>query len=158
MVGAHVQRGRAPARGSSMTDADIAFTTLDRDTDSRRQLLRRELGVSSFGLNLLVLPPGGRGRIHLHEHQEEVFLVLEGELTLGLEDGVEHVLGVDRLVRVGPAARRQLTNAGSERLVLLALGAAGDHEGRDGLAWTAWDEDSPGRPPADVPLPDDLPG
>jgi hypothetical protein len=46
--------------------------------------------------------------------------VLEGELTLLVED-VEHMLGPDRLVPVEPAARRQLTNAGAERLVLLAL-------------------------------------
>jgi mannose-6-phosphate isomerase-like protein (cupin superfamily) len=98
-----------------------------------------------------------RGRIHAHEHQEEVFLVLEGELTL-LVEGVEHVLGPDQLVRVGPAARRQLTNAGSERLVLLALGGSGEHAGRDGLAWESWDDHSPGRPPLEIPLPDDLPG
>ncbi len=140
-----------------MTDDALAFATLDRDTPTRRQMLRHELGVSSFGCNLIVLPPRARGRIHAHEHQEEVFLVLEGELTLRVE-GVEHVVGPDRLVRVGPAARRQLTNAGAERLVLLALGGSGEHEGRDGLAWESWDDHSPGRPPLDVPRPDDLPG
>jgi uncharacterized cupin superfamily protein len=140
-----------------VTDDSLAFATIDRDTPERRQLLRRELGVSSFGCNLIVLPSRARGRIHAHEHQEEVFLVLEGELTL-LVEGVEHVLGPDRLVRVGPAARRQLTNAGAERLVLLALGGSGEHAGRDGLAWESWDDNSPGRPPIEVPLPDDLPG
>lgn len=139
-----------------MTDADVAVTTLDRDTSVRRQVLGRELGVGAFGLNLIVLPPGGRGRIHAHERQEEVFVVLEGELTLVVE-GVEHVLGADRLARVGPAARRQLVNAGSQRLVLLALGGAGEHAGRDGLAWTSWNDESPGRPPAEVPLPGNLP-
>jgi len=140
-----------------MTDDSLSFATIDRDTPKRRQVLRRELGVSSFGCNLLVLPPRGRGRIHAHEHQEEVFLVLEGELTL-LVDGVEHVLGPDRLVRVAPAARRQLTNAGAERLVLLALGGSGEHDHRDGLAWESWDDGSPGRPPLEIPVPDDLPG
>ncbi len=140
-----------------MTDDSLAFATLDRDTPNRRQLLRSELGVSSFGCNLLVLPPRARGRIHAHAHQEEVFLVLEGELTL-LVEGVEHVLGPDRLVRVGPDARRQLTNAGSRRLVLLALGGAGEHAGRDGIAWESWDDHSPGRPPLEIPLPGDLPG
>jgi mannose-6-phosphate isomerase-like protein (cupin superfamily) len=140
-----------------MADDSLAFATIDRDTPERFQLLRRELGVSSFGCNLIVLAPRARGRIHAHEHQEEVFLVLEGELTL-LVEGAEHVLGPDRLVRVGPAARRQLTNAGPERLVLLALGGAGEHAGRDGLAWEAWDDDSPGRPPQEIPMPADLPG
>jgi mannose-6-phosphate isomerase-like protein (cupin superfamily) len=140
-----------------MVDDTLAFATLDRDTPERFQLLRRELGVSSFGCNLIVLPPRARGRIHAHERQEEVFLVLEGELTL-LVEGVEHVLGPDRLVRVGPAARRQLTNAGPERLVLLALGGSGEHAGRDGLAWESWDDGAPGRTPQEIPMPDDLPG
>jgi uncharacterized cupin superfamily protein len=139
-----------------MPDPDIAFATLDRDSGERFQTLRRELGVSSFGLNLIVLGPGQRGRIHSHERQEEVYLVLEGELTLGI-DGVEHVLGVDRIVRVGPRVRRQLVNAGARRLVVLALGGSGEHAGRDGHAWASWDEAGPGRPPLEIPLPEDLP-
>ncbi len=139
-----------------MTDRDIAFATLDRDTGERFQRLRSDLGVSSFGLNLMALQPGQRGRVHAHERQEEVYVVLEGELTL-IIDGDERVLGPDSVARVGPDARRQLANAGTQRVVLLALGGHGEHEGRDGCAWASWDEEGPGRPPADVPLPDDLP-
>jgi uncharacterized cupin superfamily protein len=138
-----------------VTVPDIAFAALDRDSGERFQALRRELGVSSFGMNLIVLQPGQRGRIHAHERQEEVYLVLEGELTLVVEGG-EHVLGPDRLVRVGPEVRRQLIGAGPERVVLLALGGAGEHAGRDGLAWESWQDEGPGRPPQDIPLPDDL--
>jgi uncharacterized cupin superfamily protein len=139
-----------------MADTDIAYSTIDRDSGERFQALRRELGVSSFGMNLIVLQPGERGRIHAHERQEEVYLVLEGELTL-LTAGAEELLGPDRLVRVGPSVRRQLVNAGPRRLVLLALGGSGEHLGRDGLAWSSWEDDSPGRPPQEVPLPQDLP-
>jgi mannose-6-phosphate isomerase-like protein (cupin superfamily) len=139
-----------------MTDRDIAFAAIDRDHGERFQPLRRELGVTSFGLNVIALQPGQRGRIHAHDRQEEVYVVLEGELTLVVE-GEEHVLGPDRAVRVGPDVRRQLVNAGRERLVLIALGGAGEHAGRDGRAWTSWDDAGPGRPPPDVPLPDDLP-
>jgi uncharacterized cupin superfamily protein len=139
-----------------MADTDIAYSTIDRDSGERFQALRRELGVSSFGMNLIVLQPGERGRIHAHERQEEVYLVLEGELTL-LAEGAEELLGPDRLVRVGPSVRRQLVNAGPRRLVLLALGGSGEHVGRDGLAWSSWEDDSPGRPPQEVPLPEDLP-
>jgi uncharacterized cupin superfamily protein len=139
-----------------VSDPDIAFAALDRDSGERFQRLRHDLGVGSFGLNLIVLQPGERGRIHAHEHQEEVYLVLEGELTL-VVDGDEHRLGPDRLVRVGPSVRRQLVNAGSQRVVLLALGGAGEHVGRDGRAWTSWDEGGPGRAPQDLPLPPDLP-
>jgi uncharacterized cupin superfamily protein len=141
----------------TMTDPDITLATLDRDIGERFQSLRRELGVDSFGMNLIVLAPGQRGRIHAHEQQEEIYLVLEGELTL-LVEGVEHVLGADRIVRIGPAVRRQLVNAGSERLVLLALGGSGNHLGRDGRAWISWEDDGPGAPPQEIPLPEDLPG
>ncbi len=137
-------------------DQDIAFATIERDGAERFQALRRELGVTSFGINALTLAPGQRGRIHAHEHQEEVYLVLEGELTLVVE-GAEHVLGADRLARVAPSVRRQLVNAGSSKLVLLALGGSGEHVGRDGRAWASWEEDGPGRPPQEIPLPEDLP-
>ena len=156
-------RGGHPARShrrrlyaGAMADSDIAFAALDRDGDERFQSLRRQLDVRSFGMNLVVLQPRQRGRVHAHERQEEVYLVLEGELTVVVE-GVEHVLGPDRLVRVGSAVRRQLVNAGAERVVLLALGGFGDHEGRDGRAWTSWEDDGPGAPPQEIPLPDDLP-
>jgi hypothetical protein len=52
--------------------------------------------------------------------------------------------------------RRQLVNRGPERLVLLALGATGEHAGRDGEAWTAWDSPH-SAPPQEIPLPEDLP-
>lgn len=139
-----------------MADRDVTFATLDYDHGERFQTLRRELGVSAFGINLILLAPRERARIHSHDHQEEVYLVLAGELTLIVER-IEHVLGEKRLARVAPGVRRQLVNAGPERLVLLALGGAGEHVGRDGRAWESWDEDGPGRPPMEIPLPEDLP-
>lgn len=139
-----------------MAAADVSFAALGAAPGERFQALRRELGVTSFGLNLIALAPRQRGRIHAHERQEEVYLVLEGQLTLVL-DGAEHVLGRGDLVRVGPAVRRQLVNRGDERLQLLALGGSGEHAGRDGRAWKAWDEEGDGRPPQEVPLPEDLP-
>lgn len=139
-----------------MPSEELSVTALHRDNGERFQRLRAELGVSSFGLNLIVLRPRQRGRVHSHERQEEVYLVLEGELTLIVE-GVEHRLLADQLARVGPSARRQLVNAGSQPAVLLALGGSGEHDGRDARAWESWDEDGPGRAPAEVPNPADLP-
>lgn len=134
----------------------VAFARIDPAPGERFQTLRRELGVSGFGLNALVLQPGERGRIHRHERQEEVYLVLEGELTLVLEDS-EHVLAPYELARVAPEARRQLVNAGTVPVVMLALGGSGEHQGRDGRAWSSWEEQGEGHPPQEVPLPADLP-
>jgi mannose-6-phosphate isomerase-like protein (cupin superfamily) len=133
----------------------IARTRLQPDAGERFVSLRRELGVSSFGMNQMVLEARQRGRIHRHGQQEEVYLVLDGTLTL-LVEGEEHVLERGELVRVGPSVRRQLVNRGPERLVLLALGGANEHVGRDGEAWAAWDSPTSG-PPQEIPLPDDLP-
>jgi len=139
-----------------MSEPDLTFATLDPDTDERFVSLRRQLGVNAFGMNLLVLQPRQRGRIHAHERQEEVYMVIEGELTLVVE-GKEHVLPKDRLARVAPSVRRQLVNRGPGRLVVLALGGSDEHAGRDGRAWESWEESDEGRQPQEVPLPEDLP-
>jgi len=136
-----VQEGTARAR-------------LDGESRERFVALRRQLGVSSFGINQLVLQPGQRGRIHRHERQEEVYLVLEGRLTL-IVDGEQIELGEGELIRVAPRLRRQLVNRGPRRLVLIALGGEGDHHGRDGVAYSSWSEQH-GAPPQEVPLPADL--
>jgi hypothetical protein len=56
---------------------------------------------------------------------------------------------------VGPEVRRQISNRGTEDVLLLALGGHDEHVGRDGEAFTSWDDEA-GAPPQEVPLPDDL--
>jgi uncharacterized cupin superfamily protein len=131
------------------------MTAVDWASGERFISLRRALGVTSFGLNQMTLQPGQRGRIHRHREQEEVYLVLRGSLTVAFEDE-EHELAEGELIRVGPATRRQLLNRGDGPCVVLAIGGAGQHVGRDGEAFSAWSE-TEGRPPQDVPLPADLP-
>jgi hypothetical protein len=46
-------------------------------------------------------------------------------------------------------------NRGGDTVVLLALGGHGEHVGRDGEAFTSWEDDEPKRP-QDVDLPADL--
>jgi mannose-6-phosphate isomerase-like protein (cupin superfamily) len=127
---------------------------LDPGTGERFVPLRRQLGVTSFGMNQIVLLPGQRGRIHRHERQEEVYLVLEGNLTLIIE-AEESELGEGELIRVAPGVRRQLVNRGPGRLTLIALGGAGEHRGRDGEAFESWDQQV-GASPQELPLPPDL--
>jgi uncharacterized cupin superfamily protein len=129
---------------------------LDLGLEDRFQRLRTELGVESFGLNLMHLAPGQRGRIHRHERQEEVFVVLEGTLTIETEGGERHELAQGGTARIAPAVRRQLSNRGSGPARFLAIGGAHPHEGRDGVAFEDWSA-TEGRPPQEVPLPEDLP-
>jgi uncharacterized cupin superfamily protein len=136
-------------------DTGVSFAALSPDTKERFVALRRQLGVSAFGLNQIALAPGQRGRIHSHERQEEVYFVIEGELTLLIE-GDEHRLGRGDLARVAPDVRRQLVNRGPRRCLLLAIGGAGEHTGRDGRAFESW-EAAEWAPPQELPLPPDLP-
>jgi mannose-6-phosphate isomerase-like protein (cupin superfamily) len=135
-------------------DEGTTRARLERQSSERFVPLRRQLGVSAFGINQLVLQPRQRGRIHRHERQEEVYLVLQGELTLLIE-GEQTTLAQGELIRVAPELRRQLVNRGTEPLVLLALGGEGEHHGRDGEAFASW-EDERGVAPQDLPLPADL--
>jgi mannose-6-phosphate isomerase-like protein (cupin superfamily) len=132
----------------------VSRARLDPDSGDRFVALRQQLGVSTFGLNQMVLQPGERGRIHRHQHQEEVYLVLEGRLTLLIE-GEETELAERELIRVAPDLRRQLVNRGPGRLTLIALGGATEHQGRDGEAFTTW-EDQAGATPSEIPLPENL--
>ncbi len=136
-------------------ETGVSYTDLQPDSEQRFVPLRRELGVTAFGLNQIVLQPGERGRIHAHERQEEVFVVLEGTLTLIIE-GEPVDLPAGRLARVAPEVRRQLVNLGPSRVVLLALGGAEPHDGRDGRAYRAWTDTHPSSP-QEVPLPEDVP-
>src|SRR5436190_372073 len=131
----------------------VGYAVLDLKGRDRFQTLRRELGVTSFGVNLIVLRPGQRGRIHRHRNQEEVYLVWEGELTLIIDGEERPALRRGEAVRVAPELRRQLLNRGRQDCALLALGGDGEHTGRDGIAWESWDEpEDAGRSPQDVPL------
>ena len=60
--------------------------------------------------------------------------MLAGTLTLWIE-GEPKELGQGELARVGPEVRRQIANRGEENVLLLALGGAGEHVGRDGEAF-----------------------
>jgi uncharacterized cupin superfamily protein len=134
-------------------ESGVSFTSLDPDGEDRFQWLRRELGLSTFGLSLMRLRSGQSGRIHRHLHQEEAYLVLEGTLTLVVENEPRE-LGRGDLARVGPEVRRQLANRTTEPVLVLALGGAKPHESRDGRAYASWDEEGEGRPPQEVPYPE----
>jgi mannose-6-phosphate isomerase-like protein (cupin superfamily) len=136
-------------------DERVTRARLADHAANRFVLLRRELGVESFGINQILLAPGQRGRIHRHLRQEEVYVVLGGTLTLVVE-GEELDLGAGEVVRVPAEVRRQLVNRGPGTLSLLALGGAGAHAGRDGEAFASWDQRE-GAPPQETPLPEDLP-
>ena len=95
--------------------------------------VRSALGVTEFGVNAIVLPPGYTSRRHFHERQQELYLVLSGEIELEL-DGGKHTLGPGGLARVDPPTVRALRNTSqTDEAVYFCVGGAGGYVGRDGL-------------------------
>lgn len=94
---------------------------------------RAALGVTSFGMQVLDLPPDAAAPEHAHEGmtgesaetandgQEEVYIGLEGRACLHV-DGEEIPVEPGVMVRVGPAQMRQVTTH-AERARVLAIGA-----------------------------------
>ena len=96
--------------------------------------VRRALDVTAFGVNAVVLPPGTTGRRHYHERQQELYVVLEGEVEFEFGDGDTHVLGRGGLARVSPPTVRRLRNtSATEEAMYFAVGGAGGYVGRDGV-------------------------
>lgn len=85
---------------------------------------RAELGVSSFGMQVMDLPPNlDQYPEHDHEDsgQEEVFVVLRGAAEIDIE-GEKVALDPETMIRVGPAPKRKI-RTGAEGARILALGA-----------------------------------
>jgi uncharacterized cupin superfamily protein len=95
--------------------------------------VRAPLGVTAFGVNAIVLPPGYTTRRHYHERQQELYLVLEGEVEIAFGDGSKQTLGRGGLARVDPATIRQLRNTSdTDEATYFCVGGADGYVGRDG--------------------------
>ena len=55
--------------------------------------IRGAIGVTAFGINAIVLPPGVETGRHFHDRQEEVYFVHRGRLRMEFGDGGEHRAG-----------------------------------------------------------------
>ena len=94
--------------------------------------VRRELDVTAFGANAIVLPPEVDPGFHYHDEQEELYFVHAGEAEFEFGDGSKHRVGPGGLVRVDPATHRKFRNVGEGELVLLIVGGKDGYVGRDG--------------------------
>jgi quercetin dioxygenase-like cupin family protein len=109
-----------------MTSGD-GFTIVHRDELERTgnwRLARRTLGVSSFGINMVEIPPGDAIPEHdeVDRDQEEVFCVLSGRATL-IVDGTEHLAPEGTLARIDPPRRRTVRNDGDSPALVLIVSA-----------------------------------
>ena len=101
--------------------------TLRHDEELERDfgkwvLVRRSLGVHSFGINAVELQPGDSSPEHDESERahEELFLVLEGTPTL-VADGTEHPLRRGTYAR--PEPTRTIRNDGASVARVLIVSA-----------------------------------
>jgi mannose-6-phosphate isomerase-like protein (cupin superfamily) len=96
--------------------------------------IRGSLGVTAFGVNAVVLPPAYQTNPHYHERQEELYLVMTGEVELAFGDGERRVLGPGGLARVDAATVRSVRNTSPDSdAVYVCVGGADGYVGRDGV-------------------------
>ena len=56
-----------------------AISSLERMGDGYGfRKIRHEIGVTAFGINAIVLPPGYATGVHYHDEQEETYFVHQG--------------------------------------------------------------------------------
>jgi mannose-6-phosphate isomerase-like protein (cupin superfamily) len=94
--------------------------------------VRRELDVTAFGINAVVLPAGYATGIHYHDEQEETYFVHRGQVEMRFGDDTAHVLGPGGIARVNAATHRGMRNVGEGEAIVLVAGGKGGYVGRDG--------------------------
>ncbi len=94
--------------------------------------VRKGLGVTAFGANAIVLPPGIETGFHYHEEQEELYFVHRGSIEIEFGDGTVQALGEGGMARVDAATPRKIRNGGQSEAVYLIVGGKDGYVGRDG--------------------------
>ena len=94
--------------------------------------VRTPLGVTAFGVNAIVLPPGLETGFHFHDEQEELYFVHSGAIEMEFGDGSAHTLATGALARVDAATVRRIRNRGDVDAVYVIAGGKGGYIGRDG--------------------------
>ena len=87
-------------------------------------------GLTQFGVNRAVLPPGARTALrHWHEAEDEFIIVLSGEVVLREEDG-ETVLRAGDCAgfKAGVANGHAIENRGDEPAILFEIGTRSPDE------------------------------
>lgn len=94
------------------------------DTASISRAIGDALGATNLALNYYELDPGESFAFgyHMHEDQEEVFLIEDGSVSFETDSGFVE-LEAGELIRFAPGEYQQGTNTGDERVRAFAIGA-----------------------------------
>lgn len=95
--------------------------------------IRKELGVTAFGVNAIVLPPAYATGSHYHDEQEELYFLHSGRVEIEFGDGTTRELGPGGLAWVDAPTPRLVRNlSDSEEAVYVVVGGKDGYVGRDG--------------------------
>jgi len=95
--------------------------------------IRKGLGVTAFGVNAIVIPPGYETGGHLHEEQEELYFLHSGRIAIEFGDGEIFELEPGGVARVDAPTIRKIRNlSDSEDAVYVVVGGKNGYVGRDG--------------------------
>ena len=91
----------------------------------QRYQLGNAAGLTQFGVNRLVLPPGAwSSQRHWHSAEDEFILVLQGEVTLVSDSGAEILRAGDCAgFKAGVQDAHHLQNHSAENAVILEVGS-----------------------------------
>jgi quercetin dioxygenase-like cupin family protein len=110
-----------------------AVSSLDRLGDGPGfRKIRTPLGVTAFGMNAIVLPPGIETNRHYHDRQQEVYFLHAGRVEMEFGDGTTQTLEAGGIARVDPATVRRIRNVGDSDAIYVVVGGADGYVGRDG--------------------------
>jgi mannose-6-phosphate isomerase-like protein (cupin superfamily) len=94
--------------------------------------VRKGLGVTAFGINAIVMPPGYETGSHFHDVQEELYFVHRGTIEMEFGDGTTHRLEEGGFARVDAATLRKVRNVGDGDAIYVCIGGKDGYVGRDG--------------------------
>ncbi len=110
---------------------ELEWTTRPHEPDEPARHvaeLSDRAGFAHTRANVWRYEPGAKGRRHVHELQEETFVVLAGTLTMYLGEPPErHDVPTGGLIHVGAGTPLQTANHSTEDLVVYAYGTPPDH-------------------------------
>ena len=93
--------------------------------------VRVPLGITAFGVNAIVYPPGMEGFLHYHDTQDELYFVHSGTARFEA-DGETRDVGPGGLMHVESTTPRRVSNIGDDDLVLIVVGGKAGYVERDG--------------------------
>jgi mannose-6-phosphate isomerase-like protein (cupin superfamily) len=109
-----------------------AFSSLDDLGDGPGfRKIRQPLGITAFGVNALVLPPGHEGFLHYHDTQDELYFVHKGRVKVDV-GGEAKELGEGGLFHAEATTPRSISNPFEDEAIVFVVGGKDGYVERDG--------------------------